>query len=180
MTASRGHPEAIRVLVRGGKYYLRDTLVFRREDGGRRDAPITYKAYPGGKPVLSGGYRVTGWKPSKGQILRADFSTAVGDAARYRQLFLNGRRQIRSRYPNVEPPNPLYGGWAFIEGPATGDGERSFIYKPATFQKHWARPTNGEVVIFEAGGWVNNIIPIRTVNEAHRMITMQCGVLNPD
>jgi len=99
---------------------------------------------------------------------------------KFRQLFLSGRRQDGARYPNFDPQNPLYGGWVFIQAPAKRGSGSSVIYKPATFKRHWARPTDGEVVIFEAGGWVNNIIPIRSVDESRRVITLQHGVLNPD
>src|SRR5437879_5797422 len=57
----------IRVLVRSGTYFLEEPLVFGPEDSGTLDAPITYAAYPGEKPILSGGLAIKGWK-----------STAVG------------------------------------------------------------------------------------------------------
>lgn len=180
MKGRQTHNGLIRVMVRGGNYYTNETLMLEREDGGSREAPITYTAYPGERPVLSGGQKVTGWKPYKGQILQADLRGARGGAWKFRQLFLNGARQIRARYPNFDPHSPLYGGWTFIEGPARKGSGNSFIYKAATFTNHWASPTDGEVVIFEAGGWVNDIIPIKSVEEGRRLITLTRSVLNPD
>src|ERR1051326_5542344 len=176
----QAHHGPVTVLVRGGKYYMAETLSFEREDSGSRGAPISYRAYPGEKPVLSGGKKITGWKPYKRQILQAELPGTRGGAWKFRALFLNGERQIRARYPNFDPHNPLYGGWTFIEGPARKGSGNSFIYKAATFANHWASPTDGEVVIFEAGGWVNNIIPIKSVDESRRLITLTRGVLNPD
>jgi hypothetical protein len=70
LKARQAHKEPITVLVRGGKYYLNETLAFEREDSGSREAPVTYEAYPGEKPVLSGGRRVQGWKAYKGRFCK--------------------------------------------------------------------------------------------------------------
>ena len=43
----------VKVLVRGGKYFLDKTVVFTSEDSGTREFPVVYAAYPGEKPILS-------------------------------------------------------------------------------------------------------------------------------
>src|ERR1700737_3148964 len=48
-----------------------------------------------------------GWKPYKGQILQTALPGSKGGKWRFRQLFFNGRRQIRARYPNFDPENPI-------------------------------------------------------------------------
>ena len=68
----------ITVAVRGGKYFLDQTLVLGPQDGGTRDCPIVYTAFPDEKPVLSGGRRITGWKPYRGKILRHELPEAKG------------------------------------------------------------------------------------------------------
>ncbi len=55
--------EPVTVMVRGGKYYLSETLVLSAKDSGSQDCPITCTAYPGEKPILSGGKKISGWKP---------------------------------------------------------------------------------------------------------------------
>ena len=52
----------ITVLIRGGTYRLGKPIVFEPEDSGTPQFPVTYAAYPGEVPVLSGGTRLTGWK----------------------------------------------------------------------------------------------------------------------
>jgi len=52
----------IRVLLRGGVYHLRDTLVFTTEDSGTEEAPIVFASYPGETAFLSGGQVITGWR----------------------------------------------------------------------------------------------------------------------
>ncbi len=55
--------EPIYVVLRGGKYFLDETLVFDQKDSGTKECPITYMAYPGEKPIVSGGRKIDGpWK----------------------------------------------------------------------------------------------------------------------
>src|SRR5438105_4717215 len=59
------------VMLRGGTYYLRQSVVFSSRDSGTSDEPITYTAYPGEHPILSGGMPVSGWKVYKDGIYAA-------------------------------------------------------------------------------------------------------------
>ena len=68
----KGRTTPLVVMVRGGKYFLEKTFVLGPKDAGTRQAPVVYAAYPGEKPVLSGGRRVTGWTPYKGHIWVCD------------------------------------------------------------------------------------------------------------
>ena len=91
------------VFVRGGKYFLAETLQLTAEDSGTRESPVTYTAYPGEKPILSGGRKITGWQPYQGRIVQAFVPECQGDKRKLQQLFCGGQRQVRARYPNLEP-----------------------------------------------------------------------------
>ena len=54
-------PGPVSVQLRGGVYRIAEPIVFEPVDTGQPTAPITYEAYPGEHPVLSGGVPVTGW-----------------------------------------------------------------------------------------------------------------------
>jgi hypothetical protein len=84
------------VYLRGGDYLLDDTLVFDQRDSGTNGFYIVYKAYPGEKPVVSGGQRITGWVSGGEGIYKAQ----VG-SLRFRQLYVNGKRATRARDPNA-------------------------------------------------------------------------------
>ena len=57
------HPgQPIEVLIKGGTYPLRETVVFGLEDSGADGAPIVYKAALGESPVFTGGVPITGWE----------------------------------------------------------------------------------------------------------------------
>lgn len=68
----------ITVLLRGGTYRVLEPVEFLPIDSGTKDAPITYAAYPGEKPVISGGIAITGWKKGKGGLWTADVPLAKG------------------------------------------------------------------------------------------------------
>ena len=196
--ARRGLTEqrAVKIMVRGGKYFLDQQLVLDARDSGSREFPVTYTAYPGESPILSGGCKITDWETHEGQIMRCSLPGAKGGVWASRQLFFNGKRQIRARYPNFDPDNPLYGGWSYMEGPADdgtisgyrfpegtganlymrpsieGGNATSFHYKPGTFERSWAKPRQGEVNCFFFSGITNDIVPIEAVDEENRIIKL--------
>src|SRR5208337_2061146 len=51
----------IRVMVRGGTYYLQQPLIFGAGDSGSPAVPIVWQAYPAENPAINGGVPVTGW-----------------------------------------------------------------------------------------------------------------------
>ncbi|MCK9413694.1 MAG: CehA/McbA family metallohydrolase [Prolixibacteraceae bacterium] len=94
-------PRAYTVIIRGGFYPLGETLVFKPEDSATADAPTTYAAWPGEKPVFSGGRRITGWQKSADGNTWTVVIPEVRDGKWYStQLFVNGRRCTRARIPN--------------------------------------------------------------------------------
>ncbi len=177
-----GRTTPLVVMVRGGKYYLEQTFTLGSEDSGAQDAPVIYTAYPGEKPILSGGQTVTGWAPYKDQIFQCAVPGAKGGHWKFRRLFADGKLQTRARWPNFDPRDPLDGGWARIEAPATPDSRIAFRYPPGTFPRHWARPMEGEVNVFFGIGndWGNQIIPIQSIDEARRIITLTCPTRDYD
>ena len=99
----------VTVALRDGTYYFPETLTFDNRDSGTRDHSITYAAYPGEKVVLSGGRRITGWKPED----KGRWSVVVPEVAAgqwyFRELYVDGKRAIRARTPNANAKEPYYG-----------------------------------------------------------------------
>jgi hypothetical protein len=99
----------IHVLFRGGTYYLPETVRFTPEDSGTRRSPIVYAPYRGETVVLSGGVRLQlHWEPSHDGILEA----RVPEALRTDQLYVNGMQQVLARYPNYDPNERIFNGYA--------------------------------------------------------------------
>ena len=105
-----GRGKDILVYIREGHYSLRKRLVFEPPDGGERvetnlptgafeyhklkDHYVTYAAYPGEKPVISGEIPVMGWKKT-GKIWSARFN-----ADTVAMLIVNGKKQVLARTPD--------------------------------------------------------------------------------
>jgi regulation of enolase protein 1 (concanavalin A-like superfamily) len=106
-----GKGKDIVVFVREGYYTLQQPLVFTADDGGERietnlpsgafewhhlrDNYVTYAAYPGEKPVISGAVKVGPWKKNG-----AVWSTNV-QMDDVPALVANGKKQTLARTPNT-------------------------------------------------------------------------------
>jgi hypothetical protein len=89
---------AVTVYLRGGIYILNQPLVLGPEDSGTLFSPVTWTAYDGETPVLSGGVSLQpAWKKTSSGILKA----AIGTNRNFRQLYMNGRKAVRARTPNA-------------------------------------------------------------------------------
>ncbi|MNI08997.1 hypothetical protein D3C73_620500 [compost metagenome] len=82
------------IYLRGGMYALKETLVLDERDSGFNGFQVIYCAYPGEKPILSGGQVLGEWRKSGNLI----YSCSVGEL-RFRQLYINGQRANRARSP---------------------------------------------------------------------------------
>jgi len=105
----------IEVLIGDGIYSLSEPVRLFASDSGTPDAPVIYRACPEAQPTISGGRRITNWAKYQDDIFVADIPDVRRGLWDFKQLFCNGKRMIRSRYPKYDGNDPLYGGWAFIE-----------------------------------------------------------------
>jgi hypothetical protein len=100
------------VNLRAGTYYLTTTFELTAEDSGTSAAaPITYTAYNNEAVTISGGMPLKlDWEPyhgtastpiTAGTAFKARLPDGV--AANFTTLFVDNKRQIRSRFPNGNP-----------------------------------------------------------------------------
>lgn len=90
----------VEVVVRGGVYRLQRTLELTPQDSATVASPVTYRAHPGESVTITGGRRVVGWserKASGRRMLVSDLKLPRSETLR--ELFVNGERRLRSRYP---------------------------------------------------------------------------------
>lgn len=109
-----GLQRPVTVWIRGGTYYLSETITFTSEDSGTKDCPVTYAAYPGEIPVLCGGKRIDDWRPYRGKIRCAFLPDVKSGKWYFRSLFTDGKRQTRARYPNLDPRDPYRKGFLYV------------------------------------------------------------------
>jgi hypothetical protein len=150
------HPQ---ILLRGGTYELRALLVLTPED-----SDLTIAAYRDEKPVISGGRRVTGWKPVSGKTgwWQAQVSRAEWGSDHFRSLFVNGRRAQRARTPNV--------GFFRIDGATPQGHPASFHFHPGDIRPEWAADGDAEVIALLA--WTDIRMYLRGVDEQQQVATL--------
>jgi len=91
------------VYLRDGTYELEEPLVFQAHDSGQNGYSVVYMAYPGEKPVITGGRRISGWTPAGNGVYKANIY-----GLQFRQLYVNGQPRIRARTPNEGSFNRLH------------------------------------------------------------------------
>ncbi len=173
--------EAVTVWVHGGAYEMEETLSLDVIDSGTEKFPVAYRGVEGEKAWFNGARKVDGFTAHQGQIRKADIkSLGLGKAA-VRQLLFNGKRQPLARYPNADPADPLYSGWAFLKD-VPKDKIEGHLWKRVAYLdpkdvRKWAKPEELEMNIFAGYGWWNFIMPVASVDATANTLTLQkdCG-----
>ena len=182
--------QAATVWIRGGTHRLAAPLEFEAQDSGDSAARITFAAYPGERPTLCGSRRLAcNWQPYRDGIYMCDLGAAGMGTNAFSQLFVNGRREIRARYPNYDPSDPgQYSGQILAAGkiadhvvdPAPGPDDdmtfssappRGITFDPSNFtDKRWARPQEAVIHIYQAHYWGNLQWQIKEIDWGERRI----------
>lgn len=171
-----GLAEPVEVIFAGGTYQIGTPLELRPEDSGTVEFPITWKAAPGIEVTLSGGKPIKGkWTRGDKGVWQTDLS-GIGlgpDKWNFRQLFVNGKRAPRARFPNVSEANPfLY---------ATGGGFDHLVIKPALVKPGWGTAADAQINVVPQSRFFNQWNTVTKVNtttgridiadsERHRLI----------
>lgn len=179
---AKGH-KPISVYLREGTYYLEEPLEFGPEDSGSPDGPIQYRAYPGERVILSGGCRISGnWRPYRDGIWMTDLPDLLTredvPGVWSKELYVNGSRQIRARYPNADSDQPLMDGPGYLQ--AAGGTDRRpdpyLAFDPDSFtKKHWQRPETGIVHAFQSHYWGNMQYQIAGVDREQCRLQLGAG-----
>jgi hypothetical protein len=169
-----GRATPIIVMVRGGEYFLSSTLTFTAADSGTAQAPVVYAAYPGEKPVISGGREIKGWK----QDPKTKYWVAAlpSDFQNFEQLFVNGERRYR--------PRTTKSGYLYIAGPVFSDkpspvcrqvnpGQQGyqcfdrFRFRPGDLKETYSNITDVEINDFEI--WTMAKLRLKSVDTAQNI-----------
>ena len=109
------------VFVHGGTYRVETPLTFGSADSGTDRFSVTYAAYPGEKPVISGGRAIAGWRVNEDGTWSAQIRNGDAGEWRFRELFVNGMRRPRARHPDA----------GFLRAAQVLDPRRSLRLPPA-------------------------------------------------
>jgi len=136
------------VYLLDGTYRLTSSFALDERDAGDNGHWVSYRAAPGAKPILDGGSDLSGGWVLHDPALGIYRKTGVGGS--FRQLYIDGRRGIRARYPNLEETQQLtYRGPYF----STTDGSHPFTISAANVGS-WAN--DGAVEFVWLSHWKHN------------------------
>ena len=172
----------VRVVLRGGTHFQSSPLVFTPVDGGAEakeyphaiaSSPITvtWSAYPGETPVISGGKQITGWSEAEINGHRAWVASmpAVRRGAWYfQQLWVNGERRMRPRLPK----EGLYRIERLVGVPKNSpynQGQDRFVYAKGDIGPDWHNLEDIEVVALSY--WTESRLWIKEVNRRRRLVS---------
>jgi hypothetical protein len=169
-----GAEKDIVVLIRGGTYYLQETVVFGLEDSAPAGRSITYGAYPGEEPVLSSGVRIGGWqeldgdkpwdvrsRPAKAKIWVADVPPTLD---RFYTLYDGDRRLPRARSAGFESTAPA-GEWDCCWYGGSDAPLWSFPF-PKGALRAWENLEDVEIVVRPSVGFTMNMLGLESVDVA--------------
>jgi len=173
---------SIEVIVRKGEYFLQQTIEFKPEDSGTKDAPITWRAAENESVILSGGRQIVGkWKKdADGKTWFVNLPTTKGwkrdiskpeiyqqkpvGAWNFRQLYVNEKSAIRARFPNRNEQNPfLY----------SLDGNKEYVKLSAGQVKaSWGAETDAQINIVPQWHFFNQWNDVAKVDVNESTITI--------
>lgn len=184
--------DGIEVQIRSGLYTLRETVVFGPEDSGHQDAPIVYRAFPGEKPVFSGGIKISQWvkcvenpegtaDPAKGKLWVADVPKQSNIRWSIKSLYDGGKLLQRSTsgelfYADRKRDNDynMQGKKIYQEldyaGQPVEPFDRDLTYR-GDDMRDWENPQDIEVVLRERR-WIYNLIPLKRIDANKKIAWM--------
>ncbi len=169
------------VTIAGGEYFLEKPIVFGPQDSGTPLGPIIYAAAEGESPVFSGGRLLENLREGRHRGRRAwsaEVPWVKTEDRKFRQLFVNGRRGERTRWPRegylrvrglpelsgpklerLKKKNP--GFWSHLQG------NQCFQYKRGDL-RNWRNLSDIDAVVIT--GWVINRLPIKRLDKETRIV----------
>ena len=159
-----GKPEHVTVILRGGTYRLPEPFALEPRDSG-----VTYTAYAGERPILSGGERITGFVRGPGKLWVAHLPQAADGKWAFNQLWVNGQRRRPARSPNTG--YFIVAGKAPIHRDASGkevdESFTAFTYKPGDL-KPCSDLDQAQVVVYHS--WETSRLRIKELDDANQVV----------
>ncbi|MBN2452510.1 MAG: right-handed parallel beta-helix repeat-containing protein [Lentisphaeria bacterium] len=142
-----GRESPVTVALRGGTYVLAAPWRLGPEDSGTARAPVVWTAWPGEKPRISGGRRISGWQVRDGrwevhlpEVARGEWS--------FCQLFVNGECRQRPRLPR----EGYYHIQKELPPSRTGGAPDRFGFRVGDLDPGWRNLADVEVLCFHYWG----------------------------
>jgi len=168
----QGRTASVRIVVQPGTYYLPQSVALEPQDSG-----LTIEGVKGKGVVISGGRRVTGWKPWKGKILQADLSKLDLPDLAFRELYYNGKAKPWARVPDFDPKHPRTGGFLQNAGIVEKETKTKFRYREGELRPEtWAHPERTWMMFHDSLNYETQYCPVKSIDPANRVTEASAGV----
>jgi hypothetical protein len=153
------------VALRGGTYFLSQTLTFGPDDSGSESAPILYTAWQDESPVISGGVPID-WEVKDDRWV-SQLPTAKDGAWSFHRLFIAGEPRQRPRLPKD--------GYFHIHGeldPTTANQQKGydrFEYLAGDLNPDWHRL--GDVEMLGMQVWTMARLRVANIDPNNRSVS---------
>jgi len=166
------HKQPVTVLLRGGTYWLAEPVEFVPRDSGTEACPVTYAAYPGETPVLSGGRPITGWEQEEQGLYEVPLPEVREGKWTFRQLFV---KKVPGAFfeRRYRPTRGAFVIAGLTDAPAFKSPMRhrqaqdEFRFAPGDIEK-WANLDDVEVVALH--DWSASRLRIRELDMANQVV----------
>jgi len=173
--AAGGH-----VVLMEGTHYLDETAVLGPDHSGTESSPLVIRGEAGARPVISGGRRIEcTWEEESASGTRGLLSC---DLSRYRDainsldlMYVDGRRQIKARYPSGDSRSPSRDGYMNATGADAFPHSEVYFNPEETGARHWKRPEEAVLHIFPANEWGNTQYRLRGVDFSRGVLQLDEG-----
>jgi hypothetical protein len=149
------------VRFRGGTYQLLAPVAFGAEDCVPGHT-VTYAAWPGETPVLSGGRRIDGWQRQADGVWTAAIPGAKGGAWTFRRLYVGDRHRTLARTPDA-------GAYFRIVDADPDAPDRAFAFAPGDLR---AWPDAAEADVLVLNNWESATLPIAKIDAGSETVTL--------
>ncbi|MGH7145584.1 MAG: right-handed parallel beta-helix repeat-containing protein [Planctomycetota bacterium] len=176
---------ALRIVVADGVYTLPQTLTIGPSDGGRAgylkeelagSDRVEFVAAHGAHPVLSGGRRITGFRPATVNgvaVWEADLSAPDYPVDwNFRELWVNGQRRPRTRLPETGYYR-VAGSGDLTSSNFTGEPgapRDRFSFAAGNLSDDWYDLPSVEINVINY--WMHQRLPIRSIDAAQRQVVL--------
>ena len=165
----------IEIALRGGMYYLAETLELSPEDSGTPESSLLFSAYQAELPIISGGTKIQNWKIENGRWV-AYLPDVKSNQWNFSQLFVNEQRRMRPRlskdsYYRIAgriPPSPA----TDPKGNPLADDR--FRIKRGELKPGWSNLSDIEVIAFHP--WYVGFMRIKSIDDSTVVFTSSTHV----
>ena len=151
------------IYVHGGLYRIKRTFVLNI-----LDSKSTYKPYKNEHVVFSGDVVIKNFEVFKDKILKANLKNIK--CSNVTQFFINDKRQILARFPNLDIRRPISSGFLYVKDSVDGGSRTKFKYSKDSVKEYWSDIKQGYIVIFSGRNYWNDIVPILKIDRKSRII----------